>query len=490
MAMRLLSLLNFISPEMTKRAVKLAVREQRKTSRGARFGAKIKTRRNWDSYRARTRYHTPTHTYSIQKCHPKYPSPVTRSLVGCYCHFDCMFSLLGLNIRRPLSTLSSPARDSSGSSSGIYGSLYPSAKAVRDFEYRPRNDLGARTPQPPNNYEIKIKFQTEPTTPLDSYSSFADSTDESAPPQRRFRRLFQKSHNTESSSPPDSEPKFDPMPKPKIKSEHKPRKPDFEPEPYDAEPRLDDIDEVEYKKPERRYDDPVVKVKREVKEVISISSKDQPPVVATVQKSKAVIQENKMFRRQDQRIGAKINASSTLDINIHSTNDHSYLPERDQDPPSNLHRPNSPDWKKPQTLEGIRAYRDPYTSLQPAPPPPQYYKPTREPQYITPTPQALGSIPPSFASNSSGRMNTELAELLQTLPSEVDDVDLTVEIPEQLTVTLMKHQLHGLAWMLDREDKAMGGILADLILGLFTLARFGRLTALLSQDLTTISSRL
>lgn len=278
---------------------------------------------------------------------------------------------------------------------------------MRDFEYRPRNDLGARTPQPPSNHEIKIKFQSEPTTPLDTtpfrpqenlnfHSSLADPTDDSTPPQRRFRRLFQKPRDTQSSSPPDSEPKFDRMPKPKIKSEHKPHKHEFEPEPYDAEPRLDD-EEVENKKPERRSDDPVVRVKKEVKEVkkevVSISSKDKPPVVATVPKSKAVIQETKMFRRQDQRIGAKRNASSTLDtldINICSTNDHALLsnlntdlPERDQDPSSYLHRPNSPDWKKPQTLEAILAHRDPYTSLQPAPPPPpQYYKPTREPQYI------------------------------------------------------------------------------------------------------------
>lgn len=65
------------------------------------------------------------------------------------------------------------------------------------------------------------------------------------------------------------------------------------------------------------------------------------------------------------------------------------------------------------------------------------------------------------------RNGPTVQEMLLAIPAEADDPVKMREViekfkqPKDLTVELMKHQVLGVSWMLDREESAGGGILAD-----------------------------
>ncbi|RUS26326.1 SNF2 family N-terminal domain-containing protein [Jimgerdemannia flammicorona] len=413
--------------------------------------------------------------------------------------------------------------------SGVYGGLYPSTKPNRDLEYHPRNDLASSSrdssiQKSSNDWEIRVKFKTEPTTPLDNSpyrlqqnppmsSLAAESADSALPPPRRHRRLVQKNHDEDSPTSPEPEPDAVRLPELERRPERKPereresrpeREPERKPErnpkrkpelKTDREPELKIQQESERKpkrdskpKPEHKSDrkteresDPYeVHVKSEPTEQTTTfvpkarkdltHSGDQdrksaaslfipkpkrdhtpkedrqpPPVTAAPQVKKEVVSDpaSTLLRKPGQRVDPL---------------------ERDRSPPE-LHHPSSPSWRKPQTLEARRGFHDSYTAQQPPPPPFNYYTSDRDSALNTLSSSSLASGYGSPASRprTSRKIQSDLAELLQTIPSQVDDVESTIEQPEQLTVTLMKHQIKGLVWMIDREEKAMGGILADTI---------------------------
>ncbi|KAJ3017989.1 hypothetical protein HKX48_003239 [Thoreauomyces humboldtii] len=113
----------------------------------------------------------------------------------------------------------------------------------------------------------------------------------------------------------------------------------------------------------------------------------------------------------------------------------------------NLHRPDSPYWSKKgdHTAQGI---------APPSSAPGYAYQPQR------PSNESAEMYGSGAGSNIS---KTELKDLFEAIPD--DDAEVTVDSehqPPEVTITLMPHQLKGVAWMKSREaGSSNGGILAD-----------------------------
>ncbi|KAK9687209.1 hypothetical protein K7432_014874, partial [Basidiobolus ranarum] len=115
-----------------------------------------------------------------------------------------------------------------------------------------------------------------------------------------------------------------------------------------------------------------------------------------------------------------------------------------------LHTPNSPTWARKLTAQGIKESRKLFID-QPLPPTPDFM-PTKS--------YGFNHSPVSLPVGVK-QSRDEIREFFQTIPDEVS-VDSNIENPPELLVTLMAHQVKGVAWMVDRENsKHNGGILAD-----------------------------